>query len=133
LPPSAIVYHENPEQSWTKDVFTIISNSANKAKQRECIIINEDSVSKVIISYAPDINEKKYLQVDCIREKDLLKVDPSEQEAYPIWSINSFTVDSIFIKVETMGIFETKEAEDNLIMTNGFLTQDVQQIILNLN
>lgn len=132
LPPSAIVYDGNPEQAWTKDVFTIISNSADKPKQKECIIINEGSVSKVIMSYAPDISVKNYLQVDRLRERDLAKSDAPEEGVYPIWSMNSFTVDGIFIKVETVGIFETKEAEDNLIMTNGYLTQDVQQIILNL-
>lgn len=132
LPPSAIVYDGNPEQAWTKDVFTIISNSANKPKQKECIIMNEGSVSKVIMSYAPDISVKNYLQVDRLRERDLAKSDAPEEGVYPIWSMNSFTVDGIFIKVETVGILDTKEAEDNLIMTNGYLTQDVQQIILNL-
>lgn len=132
LPPGAIAYDGNPEQAWTKDVFTIISKSANKPKQKECIIINEGSVSKVIMSYAPDISEKNYLQVDRLRERDLQRADVPKEGVYPIWAMNSFTVKGIFIKVETVGILETKEAEDNLVILNGYLTQDVQKIILKL-
>lgn len=127
LPDKGCIYDGNPDNAWTSDSMTIVDSNIALPKQREYCILEDNFISKIAITYTPDVTEKKYLQVDRFGYQEYTKLGVSK---YPIWSINSFTIDGMYIKIETIGVSGSKELEDSLVNWNGALTNNVQKIIL---
>ena len=131
LSPTAIVYDGNQDNLWTEDTFTIMDNNAATPKQNQLLISGDNYITKVILSYTPYITDNHYIMVDRLGEMELNSLVNFDKELfYPIWSMNSFTVNGIYTRVETFGISESKEMEDDLILYNGTLTNNVQQLLL---
>lgn len=134
LPPAAMIYDGNKDNIWTEDTFTIFENNVATPKQSQYLIGGDYYITKIILSYVPYITDNHYIMVDRLRERDVNRLEDLNKEVFsPTWFMNSFTVNGIYIRVESVGVSNSgnsSEMEDYLVSYNGKLTSDIQQLLL---